>query len=136
MEVFSIVGLISGILLPSLLLAKVREPIFDLNGPSALLMMSVGQAAAIFSLELAVTATLVGGLAGWIICRTHSASLATALAGLIFALRPGHNNPIGNTPGTLKGVAILFMVVLVSTIVLVEIHAWITSTNNIKTGDI
>jgi hypothetical protein len=78
-RVLSIVGFISGILLPSLLLAEVWEPIFDLNGPSALLMMSVGQAAAIFILELVVTATLIGGLAGWIICRTHRASLATLL---------------------------------------------------------
>ena len=129
----SIIGLISAILLPSILLAEMREPMFDVSGPSALLVMSVGQAAVIFILELLFTATLAGGMAGWIICRTRQAALATALAGLTFALGPGHNIPfLGSTPGTLKGGAILFAVVLVSAVVLVEMHAWLTSTTYIK----
>jgi len=84
-------------------------------------MMSVGRAAVIFVLELLVTATLVGGLAGWLIGRTP---ISTALAGFVFALGPGHNIPfLGSTPGTLKGVTILLSIVLVSTAALVEIQA-------------
>jgi hypothetical protein len=130
-RVLSIVGLICGILLPSILLAEIRAPMFDISGPSALLIMSVGQAAVIYILELLVTATLIGGIAGWIICRTRRASLSTALAGLIFALGPGHNIPfLGSTPGTMKGVAILLAIVLVSAVVMVELHARLTQTNN------
>lgn len=84
-------------------------------------MMSVGRAAVIFVLELLVTATLVGGLAGWLIGRTP---ISTALAGFVFALGPGHNIPfLGSTPGTLKGVSITLSIVLYSAAVLVEIQA-------------
>jgi hypothetical protein len=123
----SMVGLIITILLPSIVLAEMRAPMFDISGPSALLVISVRQAAVIFILELLLTATLVGGIAGWIICHTRKAALSTALAGLIFALGPGHNIPfLGNTPGTLKGVAMLFAIVIVSAVVLVETHARIS----------
>ena len=81
----------------------------------------------VFILELLLTATLMGGLAGWIIGRTRKAALVTALAGFIFALGPGHNIPfLGNTPGTLKGVAILFAIVMVSAVVLVGTHTRIS----------
>jgi hypothetical protein len=100
---------------------------FDVSGPSALLVISFKQAAVIFIIELLLTATLVGGTAGWVICHTRKAALTTALAGLIFALGPGHNIPfLGNTPGTLKGVAILFAIVMVSAVVLVETHTRIS----------
>ena len=45
---------------------------------------------------------------------------ATALAGLIFALGPGHNIPfIGSTPGVPLELAIMGIVILVSSFVLV-----------------
>jgi len=115
------IALIGLTLLPAVLLAELRDPMFDISGPSALLVISVGQAALIFILELLMTATLVGALAGWLIGRSRGAMFSTALAGLIFALGPGHNIPfLGGTPGTLKGVAILGAIVLVSSIVLIE----------------
>lgn len=117
-------ALICLILLPSIILAEMRAPMFDVSVPGGLLMMSVGRAAVIFILELLVTATLVGGLAGWFIGRNPRAALSTALAGLVFAIGPGHNIPfLGSTPVTLKGVVILMAVVLVSSVVLVEIQA-------------
>mgnify|MGYP001812520922 CR=1 FL=1 len=123
----TIIGLIMVILLPSIVLAEMRTPMFDVSGPSALLMVSVKQATEIFILELLLTAILMGGLAGWIIGRTRKAALVTALAGFIFALGPGHNIPfLGNTPGTLKGVAILFAIVMVSAVVLVGTHTRIS----------
>jgi hypothetical protein len=122
------VALICLILLPAIILAEIRDPMFDVSGPSALLIMSVGQAAVIFILELLLTATLVGGLVGWFISRTKQATLSTALAGFIFALGPGHNIPfLGGTPGTLKGAAILLAIVLVSTVVLIEMQARLTN---------
>ena len=120
----TIIGLIMVILLPSIVLAEMRAPMFEIGGPSSFLVISFRQAAVIFILELLVTATLMGGIAGWIIRRTCKAVLATALAGIIFALGPGHNIPfLGNTPGTLNGVAILFAIVMVSAMVLVETRA-------------
>jgi hypothetical protein len=131
----TIIGLISAILLPSIVLAEIRAPMFDVSGASALLVISVRQATLIFILELLLTATLMGGIAGWVICRTRKATLVTALAGLVFALGPGHNIPfLGNTPGNLKGVAILFTVVLVSSVVLVESHARISKASKGEMG--
>ena len=125
-RVVTIIGLIMVILLPSFVLAEMRAPMFEIGGPSSFLVISVRQAAVIFILELLLTATLMGGITGWLIRRTSKAVLATALAGFIFALGPGHNIPfLGNTPGTLKGVAILFAIVMVSAMVLVETRACI-----------
>jgi hypothetical protein len=77
----------------------------------------------IFIRNLLLTATVTGGLAGWLIGRTKRAALVTALAGFIFALGPGHNIPfLGNTPGTGKGIALLIAIVLAASIVLVEGH--------------
>ena len=126
----TITGLIIVIMIPSIVLAEMRTPMFDISGPIAVLVVSVRQAAVVFILELLLTATLMGGIAGWIICRTRKAALATALAGLNFALGPGHNIPfLGNTPGTLKGIAILFAIVMVSAVVLIETQARISKEN-------
>ena len=60
---------------------------------------------------------------GWLIGRTRRAAASTALAGLIFALGPGHNIPlIGGTPGVTLEIAIIGNVVLVSSFVLVGTH--------------
>ena len=123
-SIISWVALIGLILLPSIILAEIRVPMFDGSVPGGLLMMSVGQAVVLFILELLVTATLTGGIAGWLISRTPRASLSTALAGFVYALGPGHNIPfLGSTAGTLKGVIILSAIVLVSSVMLVEMQA-------------
>jgi hypothetical protein len=123
-SIISWTALISLILLPSIILAEIRAPMFDVSVPEAMLMMSLERAAATFILELLVTATFVGGLAGWFISRTRRAMLSTALAGFVFALGPGHNIPfLGSTPGSVKGEVILMVIVLVSTVVLVETQA-------------
>jgi len=118
----ALVALIGAILAPSFILAELRNPMFDISVPEGRLMISTGHAAAIFVLELLVTATLVGGLAGWLIGHTRRAALATALAGLIFALGPGHNIPlIGGTPGVRKELALMASIIFVSALVLVEV---------------
>jgi hypothetical protein len=120
----TVVVLIAIILLPSILLAELREPLFDISGPGGQLQVSIGRAILIFVLELLLTATLAGGLVGWLIGRSGQATIATAVAGFIFALGPGHNIPlIGATPGVAKEIVIITAVILISAIVLVEAQA-------------
>lgn len=118
-------ALIAFILLPAVVLAELRLPLFEINGTEAVLSVSVSTMVVRFILELLVSASLAGALAGWIIGRTPRAALATALAGLIFALGPGHNIPfIGGTPGVPKEVSIMLAITVASALVLVETHAW------------
>jgi hypothetical protein len=66
----------------------------------------------------------VGGLAGRRLGGRNRAALAMALAGLVFALGPGHNVPLlAGTPGVGKGALLLIAITSVSTLVLVEGHA-------------
>jgi hypothetical protein len=117
----ALAALIGMILAPSIILAELRTPMFDVSVPGGLLVISIGRAAAIFILELLVTSTLAGGLSGWLIGHTRRAMLATALAGFIFAIGPGHNIPlIGGTSGVRKELALIGSVILVSALVLVE----------------
>jgi len=119
----AIIALILVILFPSVLLAELRAPMFDITVPGGVLNMSVPRATFVFILELLVTATIAGGVAGWLIGHTPRAALATALAGFVFALGPGHNIPfLGSTPGNAKGVVLLLSIVVVSSFVLVETH--------------
>ena len=120
----TVVVLIAIILLPSILLAELREPLFDISVPGGQLQVSIGRAILIFVLELLLTATLAGGLVGWLIGRSGQATVATAVAGFIFALGPGHNIPlIGATPGVAKEIVIITAVILISAVVLVEAQA-------------
>ena len=90
------------------------------------LIKPMGQVVWIFVLELLVAPVITGGLAGWLIGRTPRAALATALAGFVFALGPGHNIPfMGLTPLNGKGNLLLLAIVVVSSFVLVESQAWI-----------
>ncbi len=117
----SLVALIGVILLPSIFLAELRQPMFDVTVPGGLLVVSTRRAALVFILELLMTSTLTGALAGWWLAHTFRAALATATAGLVFALGPGHNIPLlGSTPGAAKGILILLATVLISAFVLVR----------------
>lgn len=119
----ALVALIGIILLPSFLLAELREPLFTITDTDAALSVGVGHAVVVFILELLATATVVGGIAGWLIGHTWRAALATAIAGFAFAFGLGHNIPlIGGTPGVTKEVAIMTAVIIVSALVLVETH--------------
>ena len=119
-NIFPFVALIGIILAPAIILAEIRQPLFTMMEGEAELAVPIWYASVVFILELLLTATLVGGVAGWLIGRTPRAALATALAGLIFALGPGHNIPfLGSTPGTLKGIVILLAIILSATIILV-----------------
>jgi len=123
-SILAVVALIGIILTPSIVLAELREPLFTTTETGAELSVSAGYAAAAFILELLVTATLAGGLAGWLIGRTSRAALATGIAGLVFVLGPGHNIPfLGNSPATGKGIVVLLIIILSAAVILVEMSA-------------
>jgi hypothetical protein len=124
----ALMGLICLILAPALALAEVRQPLFNVTPAGSTLAVTVPVAAARFVLELLLTAGLAGGLAGWWLGRTPQAALATALAGLTFALGPGHNIPfIGGTSGVGKELALMGAIIAVAAVVLVEAHAWLAT---------
>lgn len=122
----AVMALVSAILTPAILLAQLRPPPLDIS-TGAVIDGSNGWV--VFTrvvLELLVTATLVGGLAGWWLGGNWRAALATALAGLVFAIGPGHNIPLlGNTPVVGKGVMLLAIIIFVSAMVLVETQVWL-----------
>ena len=118
---FVLIGLT---LAPAIVIAQLRPPLFTGSGMNVTANVSIAQAAVIFVRDLLLPATIIGGLCGWLIGRTMRAALATALAGFIFALGPGHNIPfLGNQPATGKGIILLVAIVLAASIVLVEGHA-------------
>lgn len=123
LAVFLLVG---AILTPAILLAQLRPPVVDVNTGTLAAGFSIGDVVARFVIDLLLTATIVGGLVGWWLGRTRQAALATALAGFIFALGPGHNIPfLGNTPGAGNGILLLGCIISVAAIVLVESQAWL-----------
>lgn len=121
----TMVGLIAVTLAPALILAELRQPLFEgMTAETATLRVSVARAAFVFGAELLVTAAAVGALAGWFIGGSGRAAFATAAAGVIFALGPGHNIPfLGSTPAAGKGALILLAVVVVSALTLVELES-------------
>ncbi|MFN2221992.1 MAG: hypothetical protein ACK2UH_05540 [Candidatus Promineifilaceae bacterium] len=123
--VLAVVALIWVILLPGIVLAELRRPFFTLEPDgSTILAVSVGRVAVGFLVELLVTSVLVGALAGRVIGGTRRAALATAVAGFVFALGPGHNIPfIGGTSGLGKELVIMAAIIFVSAVVLVETQA-------------
>jgi hypothetical protein len=118
------VALIGLTLTPSIVLAQLGPPLFTGTDENAILTVSSEQAGIIFILNLLLTATVTGGLGGWLIGRTKRAVVATALAGFVFALGPGHNIPfLGNTSATGKGILLLLAIIVSASVVLVEVEA-------------
>ena len=117
------------ILAPSFVLAELRAPLID---PLTVSILPGGgtHAALHFALELVLTAALMGAAVGWVLGRTPQAALATAVAGLAYALGPGHNIPfLGGTPAAGKGLLLLLAITLVSAFVLVQVSARLWSTS-------
>ena len=116
-------ALVSLTLAPAVVLAQLRPAVFS---PAGVINISTREAAVIFIRELLLPATLVGGLAGWLVGRTRRAAVAMALAGFVFALGPGHNVPfLGNTPATGKGILLLLAIIFSASVVLVETQAFL-----------
>ena len=96
----AVVGVIGVILVPAFVLAELQAPVFTVTPAGPVQTVATSLIVARFVGDLLATATLVGGLVGGWLGRTRRAALATAVAGLVFALGPGHNIPfLGGTPG-------------------------------------
>ena len=120
-SIFAWVVLIGLTLTPAIILAQLSPPLFT---PTGIMNVSLKGAVIIFIRDLLLTATVTGGLTGWLIGRTKRAALATALAGFVFALGPGHNIPfLGNTPGTGMGIILILAIIWSASVVLVEAQA-------------
>jgi hypothetical protein len=119
----AVTAIIMIILTPSIVLAQLRLPLVD---PATLSVPSQAGArvAAHFAVELVLTAVLMGAVIGWFLGHTRQAAIATAVAGLAYALGPGHNIPLlGSTPTVGKGIILLLAITVVSAFVLVEVSA-------------
>ncbi len=124
----AVVGVIAVILLPAFVLAELLGPVFTVTPAGPMQTVATSVIVVRFVGGLLATATIVGGLVGWWLGRTRRAAVATAVAGFVFALGPGHNIPfIGGTPGVVKELAIMAAVIVVSALVLVEGHAWLSA---------
>ena len=123
----AVVGVIAVILLPAFVLAELQGPVYTVTRAGPVQTVPTSTIVARFIGELLATAAIVGWLLGRWLGRSRRAALATAVAGFIFALGPGHNIPlIGGTPGVAKELAIMAIVIGVAALVLVESHAWLT----------
>lgn len=116
----AIVILITLILTPSIILSQLRPPLLDATSVS--IPPGEGPRVAFhFFFELILTAMLVGATAGWVLGRSPRAAISTSIAGLAFAIGPGHNIPfLGGTQSAIKGLVLLAVIVLVSSIIIVE----------------
>ncbi|MCH7589046.1 MAG: hypothetical protein IIC78_13585 [Chloroflexi bacterium] len=113
------------ILVPAMIIAQITPAPFQVDGTIAP-GYTAGRAAVQFILELLLTATLMGALAGWILGGSQRAALATALAGFVYALGPGHNIPfLGNTPVVWKGILLLLAINTVSSLVMMFSFRWL-----------
>ncbi len=122
----AVMALVGVTLTPAIILAQLRPPPLDIATGQVINGQNGWAVSARVVLELLLTAAAVGGLAGWWLGRTPRAALAMALAGLIFAIGPGHNIPLlGNTPVVGKGIILLVVIIIVSAIVLVESQVWL-----------
>lgn len=116
-----VAGLMTIVLVPGVILSYTHGPLFDLQ--SATIPPGQGRAVALrFTLELLVTASLAGALAGVLLGRSARGAVACATAALAFAIGPGHNIPMfGNHPVALKGHALMLAIVVATSVSFVEI---------------
>jgi len=116
----AMLAIIIGVLAPGMALSFTHGPLFDL----ATAKIPTGQGwavAARFGLELALTSTIAGALIGAWLGGTPVAAASMAVAGLAFALGPGHNIPMfGTNPLAFKGHAIVLFIAVPVAFVLVE----------------
>ena len=123
--VVAVIALVAVVLAPSVVIAELRGPIYAMDGEGGTLLVPSSQAVADFVLGLLGTASLMGGLIGWLIGRSRRAAGKLALAAFALALGPGHNIPLlGGTGAAGEEVVILAAVTGVASIVLVEGAAW------------
>ena len=115
------------VLLPAVIVAELRGPIYAMDGNPGTLLVSGAEAIVDVAVGLVVTAAIAGAGLGWLLTRDRRVAGSMAIAALALALGPGHNIPLlGGTPAVAKELVILGAVVTVGATVLVEVHAWLT----------
>jgi hypothetical protein len=124
----SVIALIGAVLLPAVVIAELRAPIFAIEEDGGGTFLVPGSTAvADVVVGLLGSATIVGAGLGWLIARSRRAAGTTALAAFAVAIGPGHNIPLlGGTPVVIKELVVLAGVVGVASVVLVEGHARLT----------
>lgn len=119
--VLAVAAIVFAALSPALVLAQLHPLFFDLDGT---LLVTVPVLIRHFIIDLLVTAFAMGALIGWWLGRSKRAALATGLAGIVFALGPGHNTAfVTIVPGVemlaLKMLALMSIIIFVAATVLV-----------------
>jgi hypothetical protein len=119
--VLAVAAIVFATLLPAFALAQLHPLLIDLDGT---LLVKIPVLVRHFILDLLVTAFATGALIGWWLGRSKRAALATGMAGVTFALGPGHNTAVVTLePGVaglaLKMLALMGIVIFVAAIVLV-----------------
>lgn len=114
-------ALMATTLAPTVVLAQVLPPVVDIR--AGRLVGTTNELIVRFVVGLFVPAVLVGALAGWGLLRTRRGAIATALAGLVLAMGPGHNIPfLGNTPAVGKEIPLLIAIGLASSVTLAKAY--------------
>jgi len=114
-----------GILLPAVVIAQSRGPIFAMGADGGGTLLVPGSEALVEVLVGLIGVTAVAGaVLGSLVGRTRRAAAATMLAGGALAIGPGHNIPLlGGSAAVAKEIAILVAVIVVASVVLVEVDA-------------
>lgn len=120
-SVLAVAAIVFATLLPAFALAQLHPRFFTLGGT---LLVKVPVLIRHFILDLLLTAFAMGALIGWWLGRTRRAALATGLAGIAFALGPGHNTAfVTIVPGVaglaLKMLTLMGIIIFTAAIVLV-----------------
>ena len=85
-------GLLTLTQVPGFLIGQRHGPVVDIQSESILEGMT-SEIIRRFVFDLVIMAGVMGALIGWFVGRTRTAAAAMALAGIAFALGPGHNIP-------------------------------------------
>ena len=122
---FAVMGLIALVLAPSVVIAELRGPIYEMDRDGGTLLVPGTQAVADVVVGLLGTSVLMGAALGRLIGRSGRAAGMMALAAFALAIGPGHNIPLlGGTGGVARELLILAAVAAVASPVLVEGEAW------------
>jgi hypothetical protein len=124
----SVIAVFGLVLLPGVVIAELRGPIYAMSGAGGgTLLVSGADAVVAIVVGLVLAPLLAGASLGWLITRDLRAAGSLALASLAMALGPGHNIPmLGGTPAVAKELLILGAVVGVAAVVLVVVHVSLT----------
>jgi hypothetical protein len=119
--VLALAAIVFTTLVPAFVLAQLHQPFIAMDGT---LLVEIPVLVRHFIFDLLITASSVGALIGWWLARSRRAVLATALAGIVFALGPGHNTTfVTLAPGVarvaLKMFTLLAVIIFIAAVVLV-----------------